>query len=397
MNPQQPPEDQQPCLNLFVLPNLSAGEGGLRQNRLPFIYIERQGIWQDASGRDTLDLSALRKQTALNLRTLMGRVEREPAAEINLAFKTICRQLYHHLVPRRLDEALQALVEDSTGREPPPALCIHSPIEWIPWEILHDGVDYLGLRFQVARLPIAATGPNLPASRTLIVERIYNLLGREVLDPALNTDWEQTFHTRQEAPNKAVEIRYPDAAAGNGYPSLATLEMMQRPGILHFTCHGGFEAQDGAVFWSLDERATIPEEYRLRREIVEMLGELVNFRAANTLVFGNACTSLEAVGGHTPDGGLTPGFGTTFFAQGAAAFVGTFAPVTQRTAVHFARQFYTHLLHGEQTVGAALWQARRTFANQPVHDPSHLFYCLYGLPGTRFKLAWEEPRARLTG
>ena len=53
-------------------------------------------------------------------------------------------------------------------------------------------------------------------------------------------------------------------------------------------------------------------------------------------------------------------------------------------AIEFACTFYKFLLQDGLGVGQALWKAKGAFGG--LNDPSARFYCLYGPPGTRYKL-----------
>ena len=63
---------------------------------------------------------------------------------------------------------------------------------------------------------------------------------------------------------------------------------------------------------------------------------------------------------------------------------GTFAPVSAKVAMEFACTFFKFLLQDGLGAGQALWKAKGTFGG--LNDPSARFYCLYGPPGTRYKL-----------
>lgn len=105
------------------------------------------------------------------------------------------------------------------------------------------------------------------------------------------------------------------------------------------------------------------------------------FANPGPLVFGNACRIL-AGGGQAPK--VTRGLGISFFDRGAAAYIGTMAPIGKDMAIRFAMSFYQHLLRDREPVGEALRLAKRDQHDLDQDDPSWLFYCLYGLPGTQF-------------
>ena len=113
------------------------------------------------------------------------------------------------------------------------------------------------------------------------------------------------------------------------------------------------------------------------------LGRL-DLRDNTPLVFGNACSSA---GGGNIDTELGWGVGKTLYESGASAFIGTIAPVQTKMAIAFASEFYRRLLTDGMPIGLALWETRWHFREAQSSDPSYLFYCLYGSPDTRFKLA----------
>lgn len=375
-----------PSLDILVLPNLTPGGSGTGMNRLPYIYMQRNGYWVDISARDTLDLPGLRKDTSRLLDKLMASLDTNPKAELFIPLKSHGRVLYKHLIPRRLHEAFLELEQSGTAAGKTSIVNIHSSIEWIPWELFFDSDssgDFLGNRFQLARLPITPTGPNVQLDMRVKVQRIYNLLGEHVLQETQQAEWQHTFDLSGIDPS--IVENFPSKKQDKTFPSLGDLETMHDAGILHITCHGGVQSQDGSVFWTLNDRALIPEEYRIRREIVEMLAETIRLQRNTPLVFGNACASIKSSQQNSEtEGGLVLGFGPTFFAHGAGAFVGTFAPVNKGTAVRFGRLFYQNLLEEKLPVGEALWQTRHTFARESVNDPSYLFYTLFGPAGLRF-------------
>jgi len=335
----------------------------------------------------------IRRLLDLTLKELMARIAQMPDAVVWPALRAVClKQLYEQLVPVRLREVLHAAADTAAGDDVP-VLRIHTPIDWIPWELMHDGIDFLGLRFQIARLPIGPNAPTLDGQREHQVHRVYNLLARNLFTKAgLFGQWQQTFVPLLDP--AVQEIRFPAAASdGDDYPTLGDLEQAMRPDILHITCHGGeVDPDDGKVYWTLDHRAQFHWDYRIKADIVEMLGQTTAiFAETRPLVFGNACASARttAAGGAASGPGLVPGFGPVFFAQGAAAFIGTFVPITETLSVQFACTFYERLLHDGLPIAQALWATKRYFRDQGGNDPSYLFYCLYGLPETRFEIADE--------
>jgi hypothetical protein len=377
-------------VTLMVLPGQAGGDGG----GLPQILWEQKGIWRDLSSHEPRDVAQISRTLDGRLKHLMTLLAQTPGADVWPTLRALCwKQLYESLVPIRLREVLRAAADAAPAAAAPadvPILRIHTLVDWLPWELMHDEVDFLGLRFRIARLPIGPNTPDLDGQDHQ-VRRIYNLLARNLFTAAeLFSQWQQTF-----APLLAPavqEVRFPAGASnGDDYPTLGDLENAVSPDILHITCHGGeVDTDDGKVYWTLDHKAQFYYSYRIKADNVEMLEQMTNiFGATRPLVFGNACASAKTTAGDGAGSGpgLVPGFGPLFLAQGAAAFVGTFVPITEALSVRFAREFYRRLLHDGLPIGQALWATKKFFRDEGGNDPSYLFYCLYGLPDTRFQLA----------
>jgi CHAT domain-containing protein len=297
------------------------------------------------------------------------------------------------ILPQNVRDILRAKSPQSITSDNVPTLLIHlhPQSEWIPWEMLHDGENYLGLRWQIARLPIVSTSVNAHVQRSHQVQTIFSLLGRNVLEEAEEKLWSNTFNGLPQ------EHRIPPAGGGD-YANVDVIANARDADILHITCHGGIKNDDGEFVWTLDHRNSATFSYHITSTVVNSLR-----LRARPLVFGNACASSLAsnttgadADNNTHRRGLIPGFGTSFFAQGVLNFVGTFAPVTKSVAIEFAHIFYQNLLgqNGQpgSSIGRALWKTKTQFyerdvqgqANKP--DLSYLFYCLYGVPDTVYQI-----------
>jgi CHAT domain-containing protein len=155
----------------------------------------------------------------------------------------------------------------------------------------------------------------------------------------------------------------------------------QMPDILHITCHGDIGDETSGFVWTLDDTAT-GAQYKLTQDDIHFFD--MEFAAAQPLIFGNACAS--AMAGDVREGRRLSTFGFEFYRSGASAFIGTFAPITKTLAVAFARVFYQKLLAEKQPVGEALRATKQQFSEQGDHDPSWLFYCLYGPSETQYQI-----------
>jgi hypothetical protein len=318
--------------------------------------------------------------------TLLSEMARQMFSQPNLSWARLRLSMRDHtrsLLPDGLRLVLQQASAAAQAAGETPRLHVHQPAatEWIPWEILEDGGDFLGLQFAIARLPIMPSGPTFDPSEPRRVQRIYSLLGENAFDPGaagqLTLDWNDTFHG---LPGSVQELRYPAPGAG-GFPSVDQfLDASTQGDIVHVTCHGDFGKNDSQLFWTLNRYSPLTFAYHITATILRDLS-----LPHAPLVFGNACFS--GAPGDTPYG-LAPGFGSICYSRGALAFLGSFAAITQSMAVRFACQFYRRLIPTDgqpgPAIGDALLETKRWFLQQADPDPSYLYYSLYGPAETRF-------------
>ena len=356
----------------------------------PQILLEQNGMWRDMmppsdQSANAVDIFATKKSIDGHFNKIMGEVEKGTAHRAdNIPLKGPFEGYYKRLVTSKVRDVLADAAKTRNGDDLP-ELLIHSHtfVEWMPWEMFHDGTDFLGMRFRVARLPIMSQIPDMSA-KSINVQRIYNLLANNFLDGPQRAVWETTFNGIVPA---GLETKFPPP-----FPNVDDIGNARDADILHITCHGGLrdieqDGSDNKVYWTLDSGNPQPTPYELR---ASTFFESESVRYDNKpLVFGNACASTDA-GGGSRQNGLIPGYGASFFAKGALNFVGTFAPITKDLAIEFARLFYQKLLGAgggpPLPIAQALWATKnhyRTTANSP--DPSYLFYCLYGPPDTIFQ------------
>jgi hypothetical protein len=335
--------------------------------------VERNGVWQDGDlglRAEWLDVA----NTVFAQFTAFLQVN-QPLAQVWL--RAQCRDLYKYVLPDATKKILTEILS-GVAQNAVPALYIYSyPVfDIVPWELMHDGFGYLGVRYQIARMPIVPQPP-APTVETRSVASIFHMLGRGVVnlpgEQQLFTDWLNTF----QAPSAQA---FPSSTTQPAWPTLDIIEKACGADILHLTCHGL------ANGWTLDQNAGDPSL------ISGTFVDYVDLKDGKPLVFANACNPANG------QAALTPGLAHRFISRGTLNVIGTFAPVTRNLAIEFARKFYSILLTplaGEPvTIAEAIRQTKEHFHNiaaqQPAnaaYDPSYLFYCLYGTANSRFKLA----------
>lgn len=360
-----PGVDPDPLIGAIPFSNVQLTQR--RQDRWVAATAPKGGFWRNIRDADT------------RVGEAMSKILQDLPADPIPALKARITPLYDSLFSPELHDDVQAAAGHKPA-EPPPILRLHlSPggVDIIPWELLWNRVDFLGLQFQVARMPIVPGGPRM-SRRAHDVRRISSLLGSQVLDDTQRPDWDATFDT---GGNGTVTVwRAPKAVSD--WPTVAVLPEASAD-ILHITCHGML--QNGERYWSLDH--TKPDDMDV--SIYPRDGDnQFQLRKFAPLVFANACSSAAPVIAGTPGlQVLGEGFGATFYDMGASVFIGTLAPVSKRIAVPFATRFFHRLLNEGQSAGEALWSTKQSFAEEGEKDPSWLFYCMYGDPETKFVLA----------
>jgi hypothetical protein len=368
-------------VSIMIVPSATA-------DSVPQILMEHGGVWHDMSptlaSNAILTVSEIRQKIDEDLAELMDQVENGGHfGADSVPLVEMGQRYYKWIAPTQFQEVLRKTAEAAAGADAPLLrIHMHTQAEWIPWEIFHDGTDFLGLRFQIARLPIVPHALNNGDNQPRKINQVYNLLGRNVLDAPERNIWDTTFDGLIEP---AKVNRFPVPGDDNAtYPTVQQLKPSLDSDIFHVTCHGikVKENQKEAYYWTLDHTTNITWTYHITSKILENM-----ILSKRPLVFGNACGSNNA-GGANIRGLIPTGFGATFFSRGALNFIGTFAPITKTIALDFARQFYQRLLGAAgqpgQTIGKAMWATKMHYRDISG-DPSYLFYCLYGPPETSFE------------
>jgi hypothetical protein len=370
---------------LLIVPEMRANEP-VGDGRLQYLYDDSGMLHFHPSPPTAGTSTETRDQVLATLTDLMGNINQPGVqpADVITHISTVGQELFNEMLPIGLKDYLRSLTQPAAKNKI--ILYINGP-EWIPWELMHDGEEFLGVSFQIARLPVKPLGDGYVTYEVEIkgrerrAERIANVLGKGALLPIQEQAWGLTFSGMSIPDDRIVRL------APSDDPRVANLmdifkDLNNAPDILHITCHGDrpIGGSGHKTAWTLDMAGP---SFKVNIGIAEVqsLCAKAGFKKRNPLVFGNACSSAA-----NADAEFTS-FASAFLAGGASAFVGTLAPISNTIAVDFASEFYKHLLGQELPVGEALQATKRHFSTQAGADPSWLFYCLYGSPATRYKLA----------
>lgn len=256
----------------------------------------------------------------------------------------------------------------------------------IPWELLHDGQDFLSLRFAMGRV-VSARAEMHPRAPTRPAEGHHALV---VSNPSGDLE---------------AAVREGSAVAGllrDGYRGevrhmlgpVTRKELLDAlPGcaLLHFAGHaeqpsskssGGFRVSDGVV---------------TAEEIAAACGS-----GAPSFVFANGCHASSGEG-FRGSADRAPDLASAFLFSGARHFVGPRWDVADEDALIFALRFYEKALSG-LSLGEAVRAARSALkASEEARPLSFAGYVLYGEPRQGFpkeqiklgaEAATRSPQAR---
>jgi len=284
------------------------------------------------------------------------------------------RAIWVDLLPAFLKEKLQ----EARGRN----LVLHldRQLVSIPWELLHDGEQFLGRRFRLGRL-VSVDGERAqplqrrmegPLSALIVADPSGDL-------PAAQDEAREVERILEDSPS------FGSVTTLTGRVSLRTFrDELLRHDVLHYAGHADYDQASG------EARLRLADGH-LSSRLIEQLAGHSDFPG---LVFLNACGSADAThalsAGGNPLGGAA-GIASALLLAGVRHVVGTLWEVRDSVAQHVARSFYRSL-GASETIGAALERARDAVAGA-WGEGSLLWadHLLYGDPTWRI-----EPPSNLT-
>jgi CHAT domain-containing protein len=274
------------------------------------------------------------------------------------------RYAYGHLIPARI----QLLLEDSPADHL--RLDIDERLIDLPWELIHDGTEFLCLRYAVGRrlisdqsfLPPRYHPRSAQDTRVLIVADPTSDL------PAARREGREVAHLLRDKCAMLV-----DEFTTSGMTKKDFLLSLKDYDIVHFAGHATHHAS------SPDESCLVFSDGEIQAF------EIARFIASRSpaVVFLNACWSAEELRDPDSYSPMMRGLGRTFLYAGVTAFLGYLVPVPDDSATHFAYSFYKALAQG-QTIGESLRCARIHCRDPKVPDDlTWSSAVLYGDPAAR--------------
>ncbi|GAB4100725.1 hypothetical protein GCM10028789_28900 [Sinomonas halotolerans] len=282
----------------------------------------------------------------------------------------IGRRMYSLLIP----DAMQRLIDETS----PLPLTITSNNPELPWELLHDGNNFLCLKRVFARMPAGQTfprrtreplgGSRREGSRVLVIRSVYGepleQADREIeaIEERLASMKPAPHVTRLCTEDEVTSSRLTDELSLGNYD------------LIHYVGHAWYNPEKPDQSYLL-----LANGERFSAARVQRLLE------GHPVVFLNACeTSMSASPQPGQSTGSTiaraQGLASAFVYGGAQACVGALWPVFDDTAAQLAVRFYSELIEKRQRVGEALRRAREEVRTSQQDGITWAAYALYGDP-----------------
>jgi len=252
----------------------------------------------------------------------------------------------------------------------------------VPWELCHDGKEFLATKFHVGRQVITGYPIPVPAAKRKVIGTLRVLL---VVDPteSLPEAGREAEQLSTLLDNIAgVEVTL---IGGRGARKVPLLAALQDHDVVHFAGHSYYDPENPSRSgWRLAEG-------------VLTAGELSKLTTPPLLVFSNSCqagaTSGWESGYHYE--GQAFGIGSAFLLAGVRNYIGTFWVVHDEESALFAATFYQGIVSG-LTLGEAQLKARHEIIRQRGWKSlTWASYMLYGDPAFTLFTPEEQPSSQV--
>jgi hypothetical protein len=273
------------------------------------------------------------------------------------------RYAYGHLFPARIKMLLESSVADHVRFD------VDERLIDLPWELLHDGSDFLCMAYAVGRRIVSDQA--FAATRELVnSERARVLIVADPTSdlPAAATEGARICELLEKVPGMDVTTAFgPTMTKKDFLLCLSDYE------IVHFAGHARHDPK-------------VPDESCLCLCDGDVRAfEMSRFIGSRppAVVFLNACWSAEETVGSSALTAVVRGLGRTLLYSGVAAFLGYLVPVPDDSATDLAVTFYTCLAQGH-TIGESLRRARvENRTSWGAEDITWSSAVLYGDPSVR--------------
>jgi CHAT domain-containing protein len=285
-------------------------------------------------------------------------------SSVPLELERTGKYAFGHLIPTKIQFHLENSSADHLR------LDIDERLIDLPWELIHDGTQFLCLRYAVGRRLVSNQSFHPPRRRAQLPGSTRVLIVADPTSdlPAARREGREVGSLLRDKCGMTV-----DEFTTGGITKKDFLLCLQDYDIVHFAGHASHHAS------SPDESCLLFSDGEIQAfEIERFLPS-----RSPAVVFLNACWSAEELSNPDSYTPMMRGLGRTFLYAGVTAFLGYLVPIPDDSATHFAVTFYEALAQG-QTIGESLRRAR--IQSRDPHVPDNLIWSsavLYGDPAAR--------------
>jgi len=271
--------------------------------------------------------------------------------------------LWGHLLTRSVKDKLKSAQTSDL------ILSIDEELINIPWELLHDGNNFLCLTFNLGRVVRTKEPVNQPRYRSF--SGVLKMLIMANPTDDLKSAYLEGINIKNQFDRKSNNVRIDFKSTY--IDKLYVKKNLCDYDIVHFAGHAEFEPDNpNNSGWVLsDARFTVQD--------ILAMGSTVSLP---TLVFSNACHSATGVvkSLDTDYQEKNYSLASAFLFSGVRHYIGAIRKIEDPVSLSFSKEFYTRLISG-RSVGESIRQSRLKLINEYGITPMHwASYLLYGDP-----------------
>lgn len=278
-------------------------------------------------------------------------------------FRELSNHLYKLLVPEDAEKFFSASPAHTL------VLQLDDRLVYIPWELLHNGEQFLCLRYVMGRL--VSTSQEVFAQSRDLTERPLRML--VIANPRGDlpaTDVEGSMIEKEFKGNRNllnVDLYHQKTPCEFLQTRLADYD------LFHYAGHSDYDETNPSRSGLLLTDGKF-ESGRLL--------EIAHQKPLPSLVFTNACQSSRTENWRSRE--QLYGLANAFLMSGVRHYIGSTMDLFDRSGAAFAQEFYARLIK-DRSVGEALRQARlKSVARYGEENFTWAFYVLYGDPSFRY-------------
>ncbi|MFH0828387.1 MAG: CHAT domain-containing protein, partial [Candidatus Omnitrophota bacterium] len=297
--------------------------------------------------------------------SVLNRARHKSGAEPELAnsLKKHGQFLWEQLLTRPIKRALKESGNNDL------VLSLEEELVGIPWELIFDGNEFLGLKFNIGRLIRSQREEALPRYRAFSPKQRMLILADPTAD--LKSAYAEGLNIRKQFDKfrDKISIDFKSTNINTFYVKKSLREY----DIVHFAGH--CECDDS----NPRETGWLLRDGRFTASDILSIGEDSFFPS---LVFSNACQSAQVNKGliQADYQEKTYSLASAFLFSGVRHYIGVIQRIEDSVSFVFAKAFYAHLLKGG-TVGEAVRRGRLRLVKEfGINSCFWASYLLYGAP-----------------